>query len=132
LLPLPLLLHSPSSKPLALSDADKYVVWHDVMHDEIKALHSNHTWSLVPFHPLMNIVGNIDRYKARLVAIVFTQQEGIDYFKTFSPVIKQVIIWLSFPLWFHAIERFINLIFIMSLLMAFLLKGLHETTSRFC
>jgi hypothetical protein len=39
---------------------------------------------------------------------------------------------LSFPLWFHAIERFINLIFIMSLLMAFLLKGLHETTSRFC
>jgi hypothetical protein len=51
-------LLSPSSEPLAFSDADKYVAWHDVMCDEIKALRSNHTWSLVPFHPSMNVVGN--------------------------------------------------------------------------
>jgi len=38
----PRVLHSPSSEPLAFSDADKYVVWHNAMCDEIKALHSNH------------------------------------------------------------------------------------------
>jgi hypothetical protein len=55
------------------------------MYDEIKALHSNHTWSLVPFHLLMNVVGSrwmyrikhhvdgsIERYKACLVARGFT------------------------------------------------------------
>ena len=85
-------LLSLSSKPLAFSDADKYAVWHDAMCDEIKALCSNHTWSLVPFHPSINVVGSrwvyrikrhvdgsIKRYKAHLVAMGFTQQAGIDY-----------------------------------------------------
>jgi len=51
-------LLSPSSEPVAFSDADKYVAWHDAMCDEIKALRSNHTWSLVPFHSSMNVVGS--------------------------------------------------------------------------
>jgi len=102
-------LLSPFSKPIAFSDADKYVAWHDAMCDEIKAFRSNHTWSLVPFHPSMNVVGSrwiyrikrridgsIDRYKARLVARGFTQQEGIDYSETFSPVIKQATVRLVF------------------------------------
>jgi len=102
-------LLSPSSEPVAFSDADKYVAWHDAMCDEIKALRSNHTWSLVPFHPLMNVVGSrwvyrikhrvdgsIERYKARLVARGFTQQKCIDYSETFSPVIKQATVRLVF------------------------------------
>jgi hypothetical protein len=104
-------LLSPSSKPVAFSDADKYVAWHDAMCDEIKALRYNHTWSLVSFHPSMNVVGSrwvyrikrrvdgsIDHYKARLVARGFTQQEGIDYSETFSPVIKQVTVILVFSI----------------------------------
>jgi hypothetical protein len=75
--------------------------WHTTMKSEIAALHANSTWSLVPFNPSMKMVGCwwvykikhwadgvINRYKARLVAHGFTQQEGIDYLETFSPVVK--------------------------------------------
>ena len=104
-------LHSPFSEPFVFSDADRYAVWHDAMCDEIAALRSNHTWSLVPFHPSMNVVGSrwvyrikrrvdgsIERYKARLITRGFTQQEGIDYSETFIPVIKQATVRLVFSI----------------------------------
>lgn len=65
------------------------------------------TWSLVPYKPSMNIVGNkwvykikwhangsISRYKAWLVAKGFHQQPGIDFFDTFSHVVKPTTIRL--------------------------------------
>ena len=72
---------------------------------EFDTLQLNGTWSLVPARPRMNILpnkwvfkikrrpdGSVDRYKARLVANGFHQQDGLDFTETFSPVVKHTTI----------------------------------------
>lgn len=85
--------------------------WKAAMQDEIDSLYETSTWTLVEKPAHVNIVkskwifkvkqdadGNTIRYKARLVAKGFTQEYGIDYFDTFSPVIRHSSIRLLFAL----------------------------------
>lgn len=77
------------------------------MQEEVDTLHSQQTWSLVPFPLDKNLVdlkwvyrvktnanGSVSRYKARLIVKGYSQEEGIDYGETFSPVVKATTIRL--------------------------------------
>ncbi|MCO5571187.1 hypothetical protein L7F22_024921 [Adiantum nelumboides] len=100
--------------PLSVHDAlasSKSKVWHAAILDELQALEAANTWELVPLPEHHNIVsykwllkkkyhpnGSVDRYKARLVARGFTQQEGVDYFDTYSPVLGMTAFWVLIAL----------------------------------
>lgn len=75
------------------------------MNDELKALQDNKTWVLMPLpqgkRPIgcrwvykvkLRQDGGVERYKARLVAKSYTQQYGVDYQETFSPVAKMTTV----------------------------------------
>jgi hypothetical protein len=79
--------------------------WATAMREEFSALLQNDTWKLVPRPPGANIIfgnwifrqkfhsdGSLSRYKARWVCRCFSQQHGIDYDETFSPVVKSITI----------------------------------------
>ncbi|GJX24305.1 putative RNA-directed DNA polymerase [Tanacetum coccineum] len=90
-----------SYKPSSYEEFSKDINWINAMNTKMQALYENDTWELVdlPFgrKPIgskwvfkINYMstGEIERYKARLVATGVNQIEGIDYEETFSPVVK--------------------------------------------
>lgn len=81
--------------------SDESKQWEQAMDDEFASLVKNQTWILVNPPDDQKVIdnrwvykikfrtdGSIERFKARLVVRGFTQEYGIDYRETFSPVVK--------------------------------------------
>lgn len=91
--------------PTSARAALRHPNWREAMQREFDALQSNHTWRLVPRPPRANVVtgkwvfkhklhpdDSLERYKARWVVRGFTQRPGVDFGKTFTPVVKPATI----------------------------------------
>ncbi|KAG7594090.1 Retrotransposon gag domain [Arabidopsis thaliana x Arabidopsis arenosa] len=87
--------------PQTYEEAIQHQVWRDAIAAERQAMEHNHTWeegelprgkkavtSKWVFTIKYKSNGDIERYKARLVARGFTQTYGEDYLDTFAPVAK--------------------------------------------
>ena len=102
---------SPSNQlPNTVSQALKNHNWYTTMLEEYQALVWN-TWTLVLFHPSMNVIdnawifrvkynsdGTIQWKNARLVAKGFQQYAGLEFTNTFTLVIKASTIRVVFTL----------------------------------
>ncbi|RDX62051.1 hypothetical protein CR513_59655, partial [Mucuna pruriens] len=70
--------------PVTYNQALKSQHWRDAMDVEIQAIQRNDTWELLIHHQIGKL--EIDKFKVRLVAKGYTQEEGIDYREIFSPI----------------------------------------------
>ena len=91
---------TPTTFRKAMMSSEK-IQWNDAMKAELDALHREATWQIVPRKKNMFVVkckwvfkvkvdekGAIVRFKARLVAMGFTQTYGVNYDETYSPVLQ--------------------------------------------
>ncbi|KAJ9565778.1 LOW QUALITY PROTEIN: hypothetical protein OSB04_001744, partial [Centaurea solstitialis] len=94
---------SPTPRSTAQAMCDPH--WRAVMDAEMVVLLSNHTWDPIPKPSNANIVGSrwlyrhkfdsngrLERYKGRRVAQGFSQQSGLEFDDTCSPVVKPATI----------------------------------------
>ena len=92
-------------EPTLFTQAKKFDEWLKAMNEELIALENTKTWEICSLPPgkhaigckwvykvKLNADGTLERCKARLVAKGYTQQEGIDFVDTFSPVAKMTTV----------------------------------------
>jgi len=93
------------SDPVTLYEAVKEPKWCQAMDVELRALEENGTWTVTSLPPGKKAIGckwtyrtkfksdgNIDKCKARLVALDCRQKFGVDYWETFAPVAKMTTV----------------------------------------
>ena len=91
-------LEAPTTYSEAINSIEK-TKWIEAINAELKSLHEKKTWTLVNRNQATKIIGTkwvfaikrdengeVQRYKARLVALGYRQTQGIDYSETYSPV----------------------------------------------
>lgn len=91
----------PRTRKEALDRPDKEE-WIKAMDEELSSLKHNNTWTIVEtpkgayivsckwvYKTKRNSRGEVERYKARLVARGFSQKFGTDYDEVFAPVVRQ-------------------------------------------
>lgn len=84
------------------------------MNEEMETLYKNNTWEIIDFSKGRKAIGcrwiykikyktngEIEQYKAKLVAKGYNQREGIDFEETFSLVAKIVTVHLVISLVVH-------------------------------
>ena len=99
------------TEPTSYHEASQSPYWRAAMDTELQALEANSTWIVMSLPSRKHAVGcrwvykikrkadgSLEFYKARLVAKSYTQQPGIDFIDTFSPVIKLTTIKLLLAL----------------------------------
>lgn len=90
-----------SRDPVSFEEAVKSSKWRTAMNSEINSIEKNQTWKLTDLPPgakkivvkwifktKFNELGEVDKYKAHLVAKGYSQQHGVDYTKVFAPVAR--------------------------------------------
>ena len=89
-------------EPVSVKDALMQKEWIGAMSSEMDSLHDNDVWDLVVelpkgqkvvgrkwvFKLKINEDGSVERCKARLVAQGYSQEKGLNYDETFSPVVR--------------------------------------------
>lgn len=96
-----MVLYINEEDPEKFEETVKHDKWKKAMEAEIKAIKENETWELVDapsnakiigvkwvFKTKLNERGEVDKFKARIVAKGFHQTYGIDFHEVFAPVAR--------------------------------------------
>lgn len=89
------------SDPTSFGEAAKLQRWREAMNAEIQSIEKNQTWSLTTlptgakaigvkwiYKTKLNELGDVDKFKARLVVKGYAQEYGVDYTEVFAPVAR--------------------------------------------
>ncbi|CAA7032829.1 unnamed protein product [Microthlaspi erraticum] len=89
------------SDPTSFQEAVKHQKWREAMNAEMNSIEKNQTWSLVSlpdgakaigvkwiYKTKFNELGEVDKFKARLVVKGYAQEYGVDYTEVFAAVAR--------------------------------------------